>query len=170
MTTTIARCSNTVPDEKSDNDNRPDYKPTVNMFPTLVVNNFYRLTIFTKDALDIFHLRQSLAFHAIEKTIAFFVMSLSHPQLYTFTELVRIQILTKKSDLLNFMGHLNNSTFISSVHKNDCVPLKSNLDDFHYDTRSTTYVEDCQVKLISKKRSFALTMDWLHALSPMPPF
>ena len=136
-----------------------EMKPTVNMSPTLIVNDFYRLAIFAKDALDIFHLRQSLAFQAIGKTITFFVMSLSHPQLYTFTELARIQIPTKKSDLLNFIGHLNNLAFISSVHKNDCVPLESNLDDFRCDTLSTAYVEGCQVKLTSKKRSFALTMD-----------
>jgi hypothetical protein len=179
MSTTIAHCSNTVPDERSGSDNCPDYKvdiytpgykhnytnvygemkPTVSMSPTLIVNDFYRLAIFAKDALDIFHLRQSLAFQAIGKTITFFVMSLSHPQLYTFTELARIQIPTKKSDLLNFIGHLNNLAFISSVHKNDCVPLESNLDDLRCDTLSTAYVEGCQVKLTSKKRSFALTMD-----------
>lgn len=81
----------------------------------------------------------------------FFAMSLSHPQLYTFTELTRIQVPTKKSDLLNFIEHFNNLAFISSVHKNDCVPLESNLDDLHCDILSTAYVEGCQVKLTSKK-------------------
>ncbi|KAG0780368.1 hypothetical protein G6F16_012283 [Rhizopus arrhizus] len=66
-----------LPYERPDSDNRPDYKvdiytpgykhnytnvygemkPTVNMSPTLIVNDFYRLAIFAKDALDIFHLR-----------------------------------------------------------------------------------------------------------------
>lgn len=153
MPTIIAHCSNTVPDERPGSGNRPDYKvdiytpgykynytnmygemkPTVSMSPTLIVNDFYRLAIFTKNALDIiFYLRQSLALQAIGKTITLFVMSHSHPQLYTFTKLTRIQIPTKKSDLLNFIGHFNNLAFISSVHKNDCVPLESNLDCNRY--------------------------------------
>lgn len=179
MSATIAHCSNILPDKRPGSDNCPDYKvdiytpsykynytnmygeikPTANMSPTLIVNDFYRTAILAKDALNIFHLRQSLAFQAIGKTITFFVMSLSHPQLHTFTELASIQIPTKKSDLLNFIGHFNNLAFISSVHKNDCVPLETNLDDLRCDTLSIAYVKSCQAKLTSKKRPFALTID-----------
>ncbi|KAI9488581.1 hypothetical protein BDB00DRAFT_887432 [Zychaea mexicana] len=165
MPTAIAHCSNIVPNERPGSNNRPDYKVDIYApgykynYTNLYVNDFYHTAIFTKDALDIFHLRQSLAFQAIGKTITFFVMSLTHPQLYTFTELAHVQIPTKKSDLLNLVGHLHNLAFISSIHKNDCAPLRSNLDDFRCETLSTAYVKGRQVKLSPKKRSFALTMD-----------
>ncbi|KAL7317882.1 hypothetical protein PS15m_004180 [Mucor circinelloides] len=110
MPAKVAHCSNIVVDENHDSNNRPDYKvdiygqgyqyqhtnaygeikPHADMSPTLHVNDFYRLAIFCKDAIDRFNLNEVLAFQVVGNCITFFTMSLSFHHFYTFTELVRM--------------------------------------------------------------------------------
>ncbi|PHZ15351.1 uncharacterized protein RHIMIDRAFT_289779 [Rhizopus microsporus ATCC 52813] len=113
MPTTIAHCSNTVPDERPGNDSRPDYK----------------VDIYIPD-------------YGYNYTNVYGEMKPTVNMLYKFTELACIQIPTKKSDLLNFIGHLNKLAFILSVHKNDCVPLESNLGGHPQDLYGVQSVEN----------------------------
>ncbi|KAG1276196.1 hypothetical protein G6F66_012596 [Rhizopus arrhizus] len=86
MPTRVAHCSNMIADELPDTSNQPDYKvdiyspgyeyqftnvygevkPNATISPTLLVNDFYCLGIFCKDAIDKFNLEQILAFQAVE--------------------------------------------------------------------------------------------------------
>ncbi|CAO3694726.1 unnamed protein product [Rhizopus stolonifer] len=76
----VPHCSNIIPDEHKTH--RPDYKidiyeayqyaytnlygeikPSKDISPTLLVNDFYRVAIFCKDAMDRFNLENALGFH-----------------------------------------------------------------------------------------------------------
>jgi hypothetical protein len=175
----VAHCSNVVADENKDTNNRPDYKvdiyaqeyrysytnaygeikPSSNVSPTLLVNDFYRLAIFSKDAIDAFNLNQVLSFQVIGSCITFFSMSLSYHHLYTYTELARLHIPTKKSDLLNLIGHLDNLVFISLVHKNFCQPSDVDLFELSCDTLSSSYLENPKETMATRKRHCSLTID-----------
>ncbi|RCH80833.1 hypothetical protein CU097_002091 [Rhizopus azygosporus] len=179
MPAKVAHCSNIVVDENHDSNNRPDYKvdiygqgyqyqytnaygeikPHADMSPTLLVNDFYRLAIFCKDAIDRFNLNEVLAFQVVGNCITFFAMSLSFHHFYTFTELVRMSLPTKKPDLLNLIGHLDNLIFISSVHKIHCLPSNQNLSALKCATLSRSYLENVKGKMAPRKRQCSLTLD-----------
>ncbi|EIE76337.1 hypothetical protein G6F46_005590 [Rhizopus delemar] len=179
MPTKVAHCANMIADELPDTNNRPDYKiyiyspgyeyqftnvygevkPNATISPTLLVNDFYRLGIFCKDAIDKFNLEQILAFQAVGSCITFFVMTLAYPQLYTFTELIRFHIPTKKADFLEMIGYLDNLIFISSIHKNYCARSTAKLSHLACPTLSWAYFESLKHNLAPRKRPFALTLE-----------
>ncbi|KAI9484770.1 hypothetical protein BDB00DRAFT_878486 [Zychaea mexicana] len=134
----VAHLSNIVPEEFDDAVNRPDYKIDVyvssgywfsytnaygevkksrNVSVTLLAKGFYRLCIFSKEAIDRYNLRNVLSFQVTANSVKFFTMQLEFPFLYTVTELVRLHIPTKKCDLLDLMGHVDNLLFVASLYR-----------------------------------------------------
>ncbi|ORE03575.1 hypothetical protein BCV72DRAFT_337877 [Rhizopus microsporus var. microsporus] len=93
MPTTIAHCSNTVPDERPGSDSRPDYKVDI-----YIPDYGYNYT----NVYD------------------------THKEIGPFEQ----------------VGHLNKLAFILSVHKNDCVPLESNLGGHPQDLYGVQSVEN----------------------------
>ncbi|KAG1152072.1 hypothetical protein G6F37_000590 [Rhizopus arrhizus] len=104
--------SNLLADEQdTPNKNRPDYKIDIyeaygysytnvydeiksskNISLTLLVNAFYRVTIFSNDAIDKFNLRTVIGFQAAGPSITWLAMNLAFEKMYTFTEIVSMDI------------------------------------------------------------------------------
>ncbi|KAG1305208.1 hypothetical protein G6F64_008561 [Rhizopus arrhizus] len=176
----VAHCSNIVPEEFDDAVDRPDYKIDVyassgyrfsytnaygevkkssNVSVTLLAKDFYRLCIFSKEAIDRYNLRNVLSFQVTANSVTFFTMQLEFPFLYTITELVRLRIPTKKCDLLDLMGHMDNLLFVASLYRDHCVVSEDDLSPWRCDTLSSAYLDVVKNKLAPRKRTFNLTLD-----------
>ncbi|KAG0940447.1 hypothetical protein G6F57_008442 [Rhizopus arrhizus] len=176
----VAHCSNIVPEEFDDAVDRPDYKIDVyassgyrfsytnaygevkkssNVSVTLLAKDFYRLCIFSKEAIDRYNLRNVLSFQVTANSVTFFTMQLEFPFLYTITELVRLRIPTKKCDLLDLMGHMDNLLFVASLYRDHCVVSEDDLPPWRCDTLFSAYLDVVKNKLAPRKRTFNLTLD-----------
>ncbi|KAL0090249.1 hypothetical protein J3Q64DRAFT_1813590 [Phycomyces blakesleeanus] len=176
----VAHCSNIVPEEFDDAVNRPDYKIDVyaysgyrfsytnaygdvkksrNVSVTLLAKDFYRLCIFSKEAIDRYNLINVLSFQVTANSVTFFAMQLKSPFLYTVTELVRFCILAKKCDLLDLMGKMDNLLFVASLYRDHCVVSENNLTPWRCDTLSSAYLDVIKNKLAPRKRTCNLTLD-----------
>ncbi|PHZ09879.1 uncharacterized protein RHIMIDRAFT_293860 [Rhizopus microsporus ATCC 52813] len=176
----VAHCSNIIPEEFDDAVDRPDYKIDVyassgyrfsytnaygevkkssNVSVTLLAKDFYRLCIFSKEAIDQYNLRNVLSFQVTANSVTFFTMQLEFPFLYTVTELVRLRIPTKKCDLLDLMGHMDNLLFVASLYQDHCVISENDLSPWRCDTLSSAYLDVIKNKLAPRKRTCNLTLD-----------
>ncbi|ORE16436.1 hypothetical protein BCV71DRAFT_162784, partial [Rhizopus microsporus] len=77
---------------------------------------FYRMCIFSKGAIDRYNLRNALTFQVTANSVTFFTMQLEFPFLYAVTELVRLRVSTKKYNLLDMMGHVDNLLFVALLY------------------------------------------------------
>ncbi|KAG0758214.1 hypothetical protein G6F57_010011 [Rhizopus arrhizus] len=111
----IAHCSNLMVDEQTSTNTR-----------------------LCKDAIDNFNLSTTIGFQVVGKTIAFFAMNLQYKHLYTFTEIVSLEISLKKSDLLNLVGRFDDLATLSYIHDNLCTP--STRDISHLRIETSQYV------------------------------
>ncbi|KAG0734481.1 hypothetical protein G6F57_011072 [Rhizopus arrhizus] len=176
----VAHCSNIVPDEYDNLTDRPDYKidvyaasgyrfsytnafgevkKSINISPTLIVKEFYRLCIFCKEALDTHNLQNVLAFQAVANTVTFVAMCLPYPHLYTMTELIRVKIPTRKQAFFDIIGHLDNLLFVALIYRDHCVPSANDLSSRQCPTLSSVYIDDVEKKLAPRKRPCNLTID-----------
>ncbi|KAI9311817.1 hypothetical protein BX666DRAFT_2021173 [Dichotomocladium elegans] len=176
----VAHYSNIVPEEFDDAIDRPDYKIDVyassgyrfsytnaygevkknsNVSVTLLAKDFYRLCIFNKEAIDRYNLRNALTFQVTGNSVTFFTMQLEFPFLYTITELARLRIPTKKSDLLDLMGHVDNLLFVASLYRDHCLVSENDLTPRRCDTLSSTYLDVIKSKLAPRKRTCNSTLD-----------
>ncbi|CEP09649.1 hypothetical protein [Parasitella parasitica] len=133
----VAHCSNIVPEGFDDDVDQPDYKIDVyassgyrfsytnayaevkkssHVSVALLAKDFYQLCVFSKEAIDQYNLRNVLFFQFTASSVTFFTMQLKFPSLYTITELARLRIPTKKCDLLDLMGHMDNLLFVASLY------------------------------------------------------
>ncbi|ORZ12399.1 hypothetical protein BCR42DRAFT_420540 [Absidia repens] len=96
----VAHCSNMVPEKFDDAVDRPDYetdifgyrfsytsafgevKKSSNISLTLLVKDFYRLCIFSKEAIDRYNLRYALFFQVTANSVTFFTMQWEFPSIY----------------------------------------------------------------------------------------
>ncbi|KAL7317721.1 hypothetical protein PS15m_004036 [Mucor circinelloides] len=97
--------------------------------------------MFCKDAIDNFNLSSSIGFQVVGKAITFFAMNLQHKHLYTFTEIVSLEIPLNKSDLLNLVGRFDDLATLSYTHGNLCAP--STLDISHLCIKTSLYSYVC---------------------------
>ncbi|CAO3597009.1 unnamed protein product [Absidia cylindrospora] len=176
----VAHCSNIVPDEFDDAVDRPDYKIDVydssgyrfsytnaygevkkssNVSVTLLAKDFYRLCTFSKEAIDLYNLKNVLSFQVIGNTVTFFAMKLEFNNLYTITELVRFKIPIKKYDMLDLMGHIDNMLFIAEFYRDHCVVSEDDLTPLRCETLSSAYLDAIKNKLAPRKRTCNLTLD-----------
>lgn len=101
----------------------------------------YRLCVFNEESIDRYNLGGVLFFQIIGNAVAFFVMQLNFQHLYTAAELVRLYIPTKKSSLLDIMGHIDNLLFVASIYRDHCVVSKEDLATRRCETLSSTYLD-----------------------------
>ncbi|EIE84086.1 hypothetical protein RO3G_08791 [Rhizopus delemar RA 99-880] len=85
-------------------------------FTHTACQGFYRLCIFSKEAIDRYSLRNTISFQVTASSVQFFTMQLEFPFLYTVTELARLRIPTRKCDLLDLMGRVDNLLFVASLY------------------------------------------------------
>lgn len=90
-----------------------EVKKCSNVSPILFSKDFYRMCIFSKGAIDRYNLRNALTFQVTANSVTFFTMQLEFPFLYAVTELVRLRVSTKKYNLLDMMGHVDNLLFVA---------------------------------------------------------
>ncbi|KAG0800416.1 hypothetical protein G6F22_002256 [Rhizopus arrhizus] len=174
----IAHCSNLVPDEQSEsNVNRPDYKVDVyqaykylytnvygeikaskSISSSLLANDFCRIAIFCKDALDQQKLNHTIGFQVTGTSVAWYAMYLMSNQLYTFTELASFNIPLKKCELLNLIGHLDDMLLVSKIHKTLCSAATENQDHLRCPTHSGWYTREFMQSKESKKRKLSLSL------------
>ncbi|CAO3626807.1 unnamed protein product [Mucor fragilis] len=176
----VAHCSNIIPEEFDGAVDRPDYKIDVytssgyrfshtnaygevkkssNVSVTLLAKDFYRLCTFSKEAIDQYNLKNVLSFQITANSVTFFTTQLSSPSLYTVTELVRLRIPLKKSDLLDLLGHVDNLLFVASFYRDHCVISENDLSSWRCDTLSSAYLDVTKNKLAPRKRTCNLTLD-----------
>ncbi|KAI8970383.1 hypothetical protein BDF20DRAFT_916195 [Mycotypha africana] len=176
----VAHCSNIIPEEFDDTIDRPDYKIDVyassgyrfsytnaygevkksnNVSVTLLAKDFYRLCIFSKEAIDRYNLRNVLTFQVTGNSLRFLTLQLEFSFLYTVTELARLRNPTKKSDLLDLMGHVDNLLFVASVYRDYCLVSENDLTPRRCDTLSSAYLDVIKNKLAPRKRTCNLTLD-----------
>ncbi|KAI8394038.1 uncharacterized protein BYT42DRAFT_487579 [Radiomyces spectabilis] len=176
----VAHCSNIIPDEFDEAVDRPDYKIDVyassgyqfsytnaygevkkhgNVSQTLLVKDFYRLCIFSKEAIDRYNLRNVLFFQVTGNSVTFFSMHLEFSNLYTVTELARLRVPTRKCDLLDLMGHIDNLMFVASLYRDHCVISDDDLTSRRCETISSAYLDAIKKNLAPRKRPCNLTLD-----------
>ncbi|KAI9485360.1 MAG: hypothetical protein EXX96DRAFT_624838 [Benjaminiella poitrasii] len=176
----VAHCSNIVSEEIDDAVDRPDYnvdvyassgyrfsytnaygeiKKSSNVSVTLLAKDFYRLCIFSKEAIDLYNPKNVLFFQVTSNSVTFFTTQLEYPFLYTVTELVRLGIPTKKYDLLDLMGHVDNLLLVAALYRDHCVVSEDDLTPWHCDTLSSAYLDMIENKLAPRKRTCNLSLD-----------
>ncbi|CAO3599915.1 unnamed protein product [Absidia cylindrospora] len=97
--------------------------------------------MFSKEAIDQYNLRNALSFQVTASSVTFFTMQLEFPLLYAVTELVRLRIPTRKCDLLDLMGHIDNLLFIATLYRDHCVVSENDLKSRRCDTLSNAYLD-----------------------------
>ncbi|KAI8394041.1 uncharacterized protein BYT42DRAFT_553130 [Radiomyces spectabilis] len=85
-------------------------------------------------------------------------MQLKFPNIYTVTELARLRIPTKKCDLLDLMGHIDNLLFVASLYWCHCVANEDDLTSQRCDMTSAC-LDASKTSLAPRKRSCNLTPD-----------
>ncbi|CAO3613230.1 unnamed protein product [Cunninghamella echinulata] len=142
--TNIAHCSNLIMDEESSNKNRPDYKVDIYesynyayttvigeikssiCSSSLLINDFYRIGIYCKEAIDKHNLDTVLGFQAAGPSITWFGMNMNHKNLYIFNEITSIKIPIKKSEIMMILGRLDDLKLLSRTHRTSCIPSLRN--------------------------------------------
>ncbi|KAG1057616.1 hypothetical protein G6F43_000566 [Rhizopus delemar] len=166
-----------VDEQTSTNTRRPDYKTDVfesyefaytttlgeikaNKDVSLAdkVTDFHRIAIFCKDAIDNFNLSTTIGFQVVGKTITFFAMSLQYKHLYTFTEIVSLEIPLKKSDLLSLVGRFDELATLSYIHANLCTPSIRDISHLRIETSQNSYVCDSLDQSKTKKRKISFSL------------
>ena len=132
----VARCSNTIPDNGTDINKRPDYE--VAMFEqytesyrtyygevknecssdTASIFDFYRLCIFSKLEVVTSNLTGVLCFQAIGPTITFYHMVHTSATIYVVVELATVEIPTTKKDIMKIMSTLDELLTVATIYKN----------------------------------------------------
>lgn len=85
-------------------------------------------------------------------------MHLQQDQLYTFTEIAAIDIPMKKSELLNFVGRLDDLMLVVKIHKTLCSPSTTIADNLRCPTHPLWYAGNRSETKSNKKRKVSLTL------------
>jgi hypothetical protein len=131
----VARCSNIIPDNSTDVNRRPDYEVTVfeqyqpsyrtcygeikgeEFSGTSSVMDFYRLGVFAKLEIVASNLTGMLCFQALGPSVTFYTMVHPCSSIFTFVELVTINIPKTKNEIMSVMGILDELHKIAVYHR-----------------------------------------------------
>ncbi|RCH94312.1 hypothetical protein CU097_010970 [Rhizopus azygosporus] len=130
-----SECSNLIPDNGTDVNHRPDYEVTVfeqcqpsyrtcyrelkgeKFSDTSSIMGFYRLGIFAKLEIVASNLTGVLCFQALGSLITFYTMVHPCSSMFTFVELVTINMPRTKNNIMSLMGFLDELHKIAVYHR-----------------------------------------------------
>ncbi|KAI7870059.1 hypothetical protein BDF14DRAFT_1951004 [Spinellus fusiger] len=140
----VARCSNIIPDNNTDVSRRPDYEVTVfeqyqpsyrtcygeikgeGFSSTSSIMDFYRLGVFAKLEIVASNLTGVLCFQALGPSVTFYTLTHPRSSIFTFVELVTINIPKTKNEIMSVMGILDELHKIAAYHRTIVKSLSLN--------------------------------------------
>lgn len=115
--------------------------------------DFYRLTSFSKDAIDQNNLEASVVFQAIENIITFYLMKLNFDKTYVLTELATIELPTTLEKLPTMLIALDPIIKVCMLYESLCrVTTDVNYNQMKHPSLPMYQIEDVLNKTRSKKR------------------
>ncbi|KAI8384256.1 uncharacterized protein BYT42DRAFT_611974 [Radiomyces spectabilis] len=163
----VARCTNTLPDNGTDVNRRPDYE--VMMYDryqpsyrtcfgelkgegssdTLSIMDFYRLGVFAKLEMVSSNLTGVLCFQALGTSITFYTMVHTDSSIYAFVELATITIPKTKNDIMSVTSILDDLYKIAVYHR---TIVKSPTPNTKHPTLPFEFVQGTRKTLPAKRK------------------